>query len=431
MPIVRPFRALIYDRARVADPGRVLAPPYDVIDAAQRAELAARDPRNVVHLILPEDGADRYARAAARLREWIEEGALVRERTPALWVHAHEFDLPGRGASGRRTRTGVWAAVRLVELDRGEILPHERTLAGPKADRLALLRACRTQLSPIFFIAEDPSGGVAEAIAATVSQTPDTVCEFPAGERHTLRRVTGAAAEGLAGLLGRGTLLIADGHHRYETALAFRDEVREAKEGGRFPGAELVLAYIVSERDPGLVLLPTHRTLAGLLEFDAVRVVERVRQWFDVSELRATDTGGLVRALERGDPGRGATFVAWLRGQRSAVLLRLRVEAASRLPEALRDVPVAALHDVFLPEVFGLDAERQRQGGHLAFTRDADEALRRVRDGDAQAAFFLLPPTFAQLRAAAAAGARFPQKTTYFAPKVPTGIALRPLDEDV
>ncbi|MGH7546135.1 MAG: DUF1015 family protein, partial [Gemmatimonadota bacterium] len=264
MALVRPFTALVYDRARV-ELGRVLAPPYDVIDAADRARLAARDPHNVVRLILPEDGPEKYARAATLLEEWVREKILVRGPESAVWVHAHEFDAPqggGAGGGARLTRAGVWAAVRLVELDGGVVLPHERTFAGPKADRLALLRACRTQLSPIFFIAEDPSGGIADAVASLAEEKPDAVAEFPAGERHAVRRLTGARAAGLAGLLGSGRLLIADGHHRYETALAFRDEVRES--GAKLPGADFVLACIVSERDEGLRLLPTHRTVAWL-----------------------------------------------------------------------------------------------------------------------------------------------------------------------
>ena len=421
MTEVRAFRALVYDAARVGDLGRAWAPPYDVIDSAARADLAARHPNNVVRLILPEGEPDRYAAAAALLGEWVSAGVLVREREPAVWAHAHEFDF----AAGRRVRTGVWAAVRLVEPGQGDVLPHERTLAGPKADRLALLRACRTQLSPVFFVAEDPEGAIAEAASELARAGSRAEAEFPAGERHAIVRAAGEAADRWCEAVARARLLIADGHHRYETALAFRDEVRAS--GAALPGAEWVLGHVVSERDPGLLLLPTHRVLASRPGFSAAEALAAAADAFEVERLAARDAAGALAELE--DRRSGSAFVAWPRGSEGPRLLTLRPEAASRLPPTLREVAVAALHDVLLPDFFGLAAEAQRRGGALAYTRDAEWAVRSVREGEAEAAFLLRPPTFEQLRAAAAAGERFPQKTTYFAPKVPTGVALRPLDE--
>lgn len=428
MAEVRAFRALVYDRARVGDLGRVLAPPYDVIDPAQRAELAARHPHNAVRLILPEGEPDRYTAAARLLRSWVDSGALVREREPAVWVHAHEFALEGGPAGAeRRVRAGVWAAVRLVELDRGVVLPHERTLAAPKADRLALLRACRVQLSPVFFVAEDPEGRLAALVGEATREPAHATAEFPEREWHSVWRQGGRFAERWGRLLSGSRLLIADGHHRYETALAFRDEARAS--GGALPGADFVLGYIVSERDPGLVLRPTHRTLSGLADFDAARALERAAAWFEVADLAADDAAPALAALEASTASGRAAFAAWLRGRARPVRLTLRPEAEAELPATLRGAAVSTLHDVLLPRVFGLDAESQRRGGHLAYTRDAADAVRRVQANEAQAAFLLAPPTFEQLRAAATAGERFPQKTTYFTPKVPTGIAFRPVDD--
>lgn len=452
---VRAFRALVYEPDRVGGVGavgdlsRVLAPPYDVIDEAQRVELERRHPYNVVRLELPRGGSawGPYDAAARLLREWEAQGVLRRDPQEAMWIHTHEFPLPngepgdgsqgGAGGAGDaggaasevprvRLRTGLWAAVRLVEFERRVVLPHEHTLPAPKADRLALLRACRVQCSPVFFVAEDPSGELAALLTGAAAGPPSFAAEFPAGERHRVWRAGRELANRLTELLSETTLLIADGHHRYETALAFRDETRASSRP--LPGAEFVLGHIVSERDPGLVLFPTHRVLAGVADLDSARILERAARWFAISELASSDSRAVLAALEAAGRAGRAALALLMPGTGSVILLEARRQAEERVAAPLRGIPVVALHQVFLPEVLGLGEAEQRREGFIGYTRDAEEALRAVREGSAQLACLVLPPRFAQLRAAARAGFRFPPKTTYFAPKVPTGIALRPLD---
>jgi uncharacterized protein (DUF1015 family) len=422
MAELRPFRALVYNPARVGPLGAVWAPPYDVIGPAERAALAARHPHNVVRLILPEGAPDPYAAAAARLADWVAQGILVREREPSVRVHAHAHGPPG----AERTRTGLWAALRLEPFERGVVLPHERTMPGPKADRLALWRACRTQLSAVFLVAEDPEGAWADALAQVARRPPDETAEFPEGERHRIWRVAGDAADALTAALRDARLLIADGHHRYETALALREIAQT--EGWTGAAPDYVLAYVVSERDPGLEVQPTHRVLARSVGAVPAAWLERAETWFDVELRPEGSSATILEALGAVGPARAA-FAAVLRDVRGWALLAVRPDAERELAPPLRSVGVAALHDLFLPRVAGLDPEAQRAGDRIAYTRDADEAVGRVRAGEADAAFLVRPPSFAQMREAALAGERMPPKTTYFAPKVPTGVALRPLDE--
>ncbi|NIN70788.1 MAG: DUF1015 family protein [Gemmatimonadetes bacterium] len=413
---VAPFRALRYRSDRVAGLDAVLAPPYDVIGPEQAAQLRGRSPHNIAHITNPVgDGPERYERAARTLESWVEDGVLARAARTAFYVHKHHF------SSDDQTfvRTGVWAALRLAAYDEGIVLPHERTMKGPKADRLALMRACRAHLSPVFFICSDAEARVAGLLGQLTEGEPTERAEFPAGQAHELWNVEEREIlDELAGALNEQNFLIADGHHRYETALAYRDEVGSADTGPGRAAHEFLLAYIVPESDPGLLLLPTHRTIGGEPLNWSGAALDAASD-FEVIRLADVDVDLAQQALEE-EAGR-PTFMLVARSEPGGWLMR------ARKPGALRGISSVALHDVFLSGCLGLSAEEQL--GRIGYVKEVGAALEAVRSGAVQAAALLAAPLVSQVREAAAAGERTPAKTTYFWPKVPTGIAIHVVDE--
>ena len=287
MAEIQPIRALRYDLDRTGGLQDVVAPPYDVIDDAQRAALEARSPFNVVRIDLPRGGEDRYDRAAAVLQEWRADGAVVLDEGPALWTLSQDY----LGPDGRhRTRKGVFARVRVEEYGPGRIRPHERTHPGPREDRLRLTRATKANLSPIFSLFSDPSGAVADVLRdaggdAVWAQTTDDD-----GTVNRLGRVDdGAAIAAVQEVLAGTELLIADGHHRYETARVYAEEI-----GGEGPH-RYVLMCLVALQDPGLTVFPTHRLVRGLTPDQHETLASALRRDFEIEVLQ--DSAALAPLL--------------------------------------------------------------------------------------------------------------------------------------
>ncbi|UCF20518.1 MAG: DUF1015 domain-containing protein [Gemmatimonadota bacterium] len=414
---VAPFRALRFQASRVGDLGSVWAPPYDVIDSQSARELRAGSPYNIVRITNPEgEGAERYLGAARLLRSWIAEGALARDPSPAFYVHRHNFNVKGDAHS----RLGLWTLLRLAGFDERVVLPHEQTMKGPKEDRLALMRACRAHLSPIFFICSDADGQISTLLRSLTAKEPVERTGFPPGEQHEIWQVVEPGdQEELAALLSGQTFLIADGHHRYETALAYRDELSAAWTSREKSTIDYVLAYVVAENDPGLLLLPTHRTIAGEpLNWAAAALKASAR--FDIVRLDEESLDRARRELES-EAGRPA-FVLMAREQGGGWLMRLRGAGAG----AVDTVSSVAFHVAFLSDCAGLSSADQLE--RISYVKDPEAALQAVRSGAAQAAALLAPPEVGQVRAAVISGERLPPKTTYFWPKVPTGIAMHAIE---
>lgn len=405
--LVAPFQGERY--ASVERLGRLIAPPYDVIDPAERARLAALDQDNIVHVMLPEAPPgrpqdDRYRMAAERLAEWRRSGVLVRDPEPVLYVLAQDFTLP---TGERRTRRGVFAAVAAEGYEPRRVRPHEHTHAGPKADRLALLRATATNIESIFLLAPDRDGSLANAVAATAQGPPDATAELNGvGSRLWIVRHTARFP------LPASPLYIADGHHRYETASAYALEN---------PTADRVLALIVSSQDPGLAVLPTHRVIIGAgRELD--HLLPRWRGWFDVQPVPS----GRDPVATLASFGRDRT--ACLVADRSRVMaLLLRPGALpDRLPslaqsDAVRDLDVARIESLVVKEILGAGTTTPI----VRYVADANEALGMVQRGGAAVAVLLNPTKVEQVFAVADAGDVMPPKSTYFVPKVPSGLVLR------
>jgi uncharacterized protein (DUF1015 family) len=410
-PLVAPFRGERYAAGERLS--ALLAPPYDVISREDRVRYAARDPHNIVHLILPEApaGGDRYARAAAMLAEWRRAGVLAAEAAESVYVAAQDYALP---SGERRTRLGVFAAVRAEPFATGRVRPHERTHSAPKADRLALLQATRTNLESIFLLAPDPDRALARALAKVAAGVPAARAELD-GVAIRLWTVSGANAAGLADLAGRAQLYIADGHHRYETAVAYAEAT---------PAADRVLSFVVSAHDLGLAILPTHRIIFGAGR-DPAKLVEAWREWFDVGRV-APCMDRIERLAELGRD-RTACLVAFPGAYDVTLVLKPdapldRVSGLGRTA-AVRGLDVARIEALVVQHILGAGTATPS----LGYTADPRAAFAAVRDRGAAAAVFLNPTRVEQVIAVADAGDVMPPKSTYFVPKVPSGVVLRPV----
>ncbi len=419
MAEVQPFRALRYELGAVGSLEAVAAPPYDVIDEELRAELAARSPFNVVEIDLPRsDGADPYEHARATMEAWCRQGVLVREQGPSLWALTQDYT----AADGRDyTRHGFLCRVRLEDYGRGRIRPHERTQPGPKEDRLRLLRATRTNLSPIFSLFPDEDGAAWSALAPATEEKPFARVTDADGTVHRLWRVTDAEAVGAAqrALEGR-ELLIADGHHRYETARLYADEL-----GGE--GAHrYVLMFVCSLADPGLTVFGTHRLLVGLDESRRSALREAIERHFAVEPVDAEE---LVPPRDSADLAFGYLDAFHRRPLRLVLKDPSLADAAlAGKPEPYRTLDTAVLEAILLRGALGMGDQDIAERRGLGYSHDAREAREAVESGTWDVAIFMRPTPVEQVRAVAATGEPMPPKSTFFYPKIPTGLVFSPLE---
>jgi uncharacterized protein (DUF1015 family) len=394
MAVVAPFAGVRYDAGTVGSLGAVLAPPYDVISGEQQAALYDRSPHNAVRLILAR-GEDRATTAARTLTDWMESGVLRADDEPALYFYSQTFTLPD---GSRRRRDGVICRLRLEDFASGVVRPHERTFPGPKQDRLALMRATGAYLSPIFGLYARPGEQLADLVGETA---PVIDVEGAGGGQHRLARVTdGAAIARVTAALANETIFIADGHHRYETGLAYRDE-----RGGAGDTA-WILACLVNMEEEGLVVLPTHRLLAADHPIDTATLEDGLEGRFQVEALSQNGTrpAGVIDVVVPGHR------------------LRLRptdtaTAAMADVPGVLRDLEVTLLREAVLAPL-GVTA------GELTFTHDDGEARTAVESGRAAAAFLMNPPSMAAVRRVCLSGEVMPEKSTYFFPKLADGLVF-------
>jgi uncharacterized protein (DUF1015 family) len=413
MADVQPLRALHYDLGRVGSLAGVVAPPYDVIDPEQRADLAARSPFNVVRIDLPE-GDDPYAEAARIFELWQGDGALVRDDEPALWTLTQDYT----GPDGRHlVRHGVFARVRVEDYGPGRIRPHERTHPGPKEDRLRLTRATKANLSPIFSLYDDPGRAAAKVLAA--AEPFDAVTDDDGTVNRLARVCDPRAIAEFQEALSSAELLIADGHHRYETARVYAEEV-----GGEGEH-RYVLMCLVALQDEGLTVFPTHRLVKDTTPASQEALASTLRQLFDIEEigqadLRPPDGGGPL-TMGYIDSHFKRAFRLTLKDQASADA------ALQGMPDAYRRLDTAVLEALVLQGPLGLTEDDIAHLRGLGYSRTDDEALELVLSGTYDAAFFLRSTPVQQVRDVAAAGVNMPPKSTYFFPKVPTGLLFNPL----
>ncbi len=412
MPELLPFPGIRYGPA-AGEPSDLLAPPYDVIDEREAEALRARSERNAVRLVLPEGEApERYSLAATRLRDWLDQGVLVND-APSVYVYRQTFQLDGKSFA----RRCLFAALRLSPFGDGAVLPHERTHKGPKADRLALTLACRAQLSPIFMIAGDPRGEVEEIIrTADLSGKPVLEATTPDGISHRLSRIEGELADSLCAVAGAEPLLIADGHHRYETALAVSARLPEVQ------GADFVLACVAGERDPGLLVLPTHRSLH--IRPPGGEWESALSEAFEIERVASASPVELADRVASEDDGAMACLEP---GAEMALVIHPQEEALRQadVAELRRKISTVAFDRLVLGEILGMSADEAAERGILSYHKDAAETLAAA--GHTGAGFLVPPLPVDVIRNSVLDGGRLPAKSTYFAPKIPSGLLLRRL----
>lgn len=439
MPEVRPFRALRYEPEIVGDLGAVVSPPYDVISPAAQLALLARHPKNVVRLDLPseepgDEPDDRYRRAARTFAAWRSDGTFRKDPHPSVYAYEQTYRLPG--TSAERAQRGFFGRLRLEPLGQGGgVLPHERTLAGPREDRYKLLRATGANFSPVVGLFGDASGTAAAALASIAQGNPTIELTDDDGVHHRLWVVQadGEPDELPRALLtaaGAAPITIADGHHRYETALRYRDERRMSRSCEEDPPFDYILALLLDATDATLTVLPTHRVISGLGD-DGVEAL-----WAHVGELFVVgrvERFGLDSSFDAADlaPGGDGRFGLWTR-HGGAHLVARREAFEGLLPSggtALRRLDVSLLQAA-LDRLCGIDPGEAATGDRIAYTKSAAEAMDWVDAGsqDADAAFLLEPTPVEDVMAVAAQGDVMPQKSTYFYPKPLSGLVINPHD---
>jgi len=417
---VKPIRTLRYDLRTVGSLDAVIAPPYDVVDAERRAALVARSPFNVVEIDLPEPagGEDPYLHASTTLEAWIQQGVLVRESEPAMWALAQDFTAPD---GSRRTRRGFFARVRVEDYGPGRIRPHERTQPGPKEDRLRLTHATRANLSAIFSLFEDPAGQARSALEPATAGEPFAAATDDEGVENRLWRVAEPEAiEAIERALAERELLIADGHHRYETGRIYAREI-----GGEGEHS-YVLMFLCPMSDPGLAVFPTHRLLTGLDEPKQQAIREVAMRDFEVEQLDR----------EQVEPPPGTERVAFgymdsFHRQPYRLTLKDQAIVANALPErsdAYRALDTAVLEALVLRDALGLSDDDIAAQRGVSYAKSTGAALAAVESGVVDAAFFMRATPIERVRAVAAAGESMPPKSTFFYPKVPTGLVFSLLE---
>ena len=450
MARIYPFRAWRYNPARVRLED-VVTQPYDKISPAMQQAYYQRSPFNLVRIILglpelfdAEKGENVYTRAARDFGAWREQGVLIQEKEPCVFAYSQRFTVPG--TSERKERRGFIALGKLHEYGEQVVFRHEQTLSKPKSDRLNLLKATRAHFGQIFMLYSDPAGSV-DKLLFEGSGPPDGEVTDEYGVLHRIWRVNDPAViRLLSSAMADKKLIIADGHHRYETALNYcRDFAPQyaARQGAEargkaeslsahqlaeppFPEAAAMMTFVNMDAE-GLVILPTHRVVHGLAGFDPKAFARAAADFFIVKQLPDADSQQHIRTLKSQS---GPAFVAVTRS--GALLLQSKPEAIEKtlaeVPDRQRQLDLTHLHAILLDRLLGLNPEKVREQTNLRYLRDAGEAVDQVNRGEADVAFLTNAVTMEQLREVAFAGEVMPQKSTDFYPKLLSGLAIYALE---
>jgi len=411
MPDIQPFHGVLYNTQKVAVDA-VLTQPYDKITPAMREKYLQRSPYNLIRIELGKEEAgdsdtrNKYTRAAALYQQWLQEGVLRRSAKPALYYLEQKFAAPD--GSGTRIRKALIARVRLHRWDEGEVLPHEHTLSKPKADRMALLKATGSQQGQIFMLYPQSIN-----LTSTGTKLFELVDDYQV--TNTLWEITDPAAiTAIQSALRTQKFYIADGHHRYETAIAYRDEAQTE-------ASKYVMATLVDMNDPGLVVLPTHRTVANLREFDGATFLHRLTKDFQVTHQASLNA--TLAAMSQTPHGIGLLLDGKFALVTPRDLAALRPLFATK-PPLWDQLDVAILHVAILEALLGIDEQRLREESNVTYWREPELAAKEVQTGQAQLAFLLSPTAVRDVQAIADARSRMPQKSTDFYPKLLSGIVI-------
>jgi uncharacterized protein (DUF1015 family) len=442
MARVVPFRGVVYSPSKIQDLADVTAPPYDVISPEDQTAFYNQHPHNIIRLILgktfeTDTAADnRYTRSAAFFNDWLAEGVLVQDTKPAIYLTSTEFSIHSRPF----TRWGMIAQVALEPFDKGVVLPHEKTFSHVKSERLELMKSCHANFSPIFSLYSDPAQTILNLLRQSSSgQTPDMTITDTTACKHRLWRILDPAIHRkISEDMAHTSLFIADGHHRYETALNYRKWIADNTPGFTpdHP-ANFIMMYLCAMEDPGLVILPTHRILKPGKSQKADTLIEAASAFCDIQKIAVdpasgTPTGGRSweALLDVNSPGTRIGIV--LRNHSEACCLTPKPGVMQRLfgyemTETMLELDVTVLTRLLLMELLGLDSEQLDKEGVITYSSRIETALEAVRSGNGEAAFILNPTRIDQVKRIAESGETMPRKSTYFHPKVITGQVINRL----
>ncbi len=462
MAVIMPIRGLRYNPHKVVNMADVVTPPYDVIDAGAQECYYRRNPYNIIRLeygkILSEDNEknNRYTRAAADYQDWLQKSVLIRDMEPAIYLYEQEFNAAGEN----RVRSGIICGFKLETYENGRILPHEETIPKHKADRLELMRACRANFSPVFSLYADRENRVIITLKNVVKKTPPDVCfADDAGELHRMWVVSdpGAIRE-VQRIMADKRIFIADGHHRYETALNYKKE----REGAASSPPEIEPAYnyvmmtLVNIYDPGLIVLPTHRLIKNIRSLDVNCLIDQIKENFVIDEYELKPDQANLRQLlgmleRRGPGGQSASenspgekiegvrehehrhAFGLYAGNNKFYLLTLKkdLDPSQMMPaeksSAWKRLDVSILHTLIIEKYLGICGELRARADHITYTRKEEGAIDAVNRGEYQLVFFLNPTLVEEVTAIAGQGEKMPQKSTFFYPKLITGLVINQL----
>lgn len=432
MERILPLKALRYNKNIIGDIGAVLAPPYDVISAKLQQSLYNSHPFNAVRLEcgMVNDGdneADnRYTRSAETLDEWMKSGVIVPDRQPAIYVYHQEYDA---GNGEVRTCKGIVCLVRLDDFEKGTILPHEETGSKAKSDRLKLMTECGVNFSPIFGLYKDDENAVEAVLEETLQNPPETSAKTIDGAVQKIWTVTDEEKVAkIQQLFEDKQFIIADGHHRYETSLNYRNMMREINPDST--GEEsynYVMMFLAEMNQPGIKIFPTHRMLRNVVGYSEAGVISQLEKSFNITKLFSEDAGAAISAklAENMDV---PTFAMYT-GKDYYYLLRLKDfsfadEEGEGKSVALRHLDVTVLHSLVLGKAFGMSEAELKKQDYLSFTRNIDEAVEEVKNGDFQCAFMINPTKIQEIYDVSSNGEKMPQKATWVYPKPKTGLIM-------
>lgn len=423
MATIYPFPGLRYNTKKIISPENVIAPPYDVIGEEEQEDLYDLSPYNIIRLEYgketEEDTSDnnRYTRAASDLNQWLEENVLIQEDKPVFYWYEQEYFWEGETF----VRDGLIATLKTEPYEKGSVIPHEQTLSKPKEDRLQLLRHCRTNFSPVFGLYPDKEGQVEDKCASVKQKEPVMDFKDYSGQRHRLWTVEDPSLqEELQRIFESFTVFIADGHHRYETALEFSKEMEEK---GKY-GYDRVLAVLVNLYSPGLLILPTHRVIQGMDNLDVSRLLSSLEDEFNVREWSSSNEFELNTFTEELNKMGQDRFAFGMVTKDKSYLVQIKEEYMT----SDEKLDVTWLQEKVLETRLNFTAEDIKEGDNLSYTRNIKEAVDQVVKGDAQVSFILNPPGLDQTVDIAKTNEKLPQKSTYFFPKLISGLVLNKLD---
>jgi len=422
MAEIKAFRGLRYTE-KAGDIGVLCCPPYDIISAEEREQFLETNPNNIIRLELPQalsdnPDLDAYGTAGQFLRDWLVGGILANDDAESIYVYEMEFDALGT----RKSVTGFISLIKLVEFSEGIVLPHEETLSKAKTDRFNLMKATNCNFSQIYSLFNDECGGVSTLLSEAQKSQPASSFTDRDGVKHTLWAVRDESfIQKITALMADKKVYIADGHHRYETALNYRNQLNGERGTGDY-----VPMMLVNMENPGLVVFPTHRIVRDLTNYEQSEIISKCEEYFDITANLNREKG--EAALEEAYKNGGKAFVLYS-GSNSYICLKLKNPEVMRqfMPEAsgaLRGLDVSVLHTLVLERIFGIDKENMANQINLTYTKKADEGIAAVDGGKANCCFLLNPTRVTEISDVAAAGEKMPQKSTYFYPKLTTGLVM-------